>query len=59
LCWFVDFSLVQFVAVFVRAKACCLVVGHHGHVNDHYRRRADSFITTTYTPDDGQLGQNI
>jgi hypothetical protein len=33
--WFVDFSLVQCVAVlnvFVGAKACCLSVVHHGHV---------------------------
>jgi hypothetical protein len=34
-CWFVDFSVVQSVAVlkiFVGAEACCLAVGHHGHL---------------------------
>jgi hypothetical protein len=33
-CWFVDFSVVQCVAVlkvFVAAEACCLAVSHNGH----------------------------
>jgi hypothetical protein len=45
--------------VFEGAKACCFVVGHHDHMNDHCNREADSIITTTYTPDDGQLSQNM
>lgn len=33
-CWFVDFCMIQVVAVlivFVGVGACCLAVGHHGH----------------------------